>query len=68
MEQNTEKSLRKNLLPYERKLKLRRKFTFQHDNDLKHTAKATLEWLRKKKINVFEWPTQSLTEIFCGTT
>ena len=38
-----------NLLPSARKLKLGRKFTFQLDNDPKHTAKATLEWLRKKK-------------------
>ena len=42
-----------------RKLKLGRQFTFQHDNDPKHTAKATLEWLRNKKINVPEWPSQS---------
>ena len=44
------------LLPFARKLKLGRKFTFHHDNDPKHTAKATLEWLRNKKINVLEWP------------
>ena len=42
------------LLPSARKLKLEWKFAFQHDNDLKHTAKATLEWLRNKKINVLE--------------
>ena len=48
-----------NLLPSARKLKLGRKFTFQHDNYPKHTAKATLEWLRNKKINVLEWPSQS---------
>ena len=38
-----------NLLPSARKLKLGRKFTFQHDNKPKHTAKVTLEWLRNKK-------------------
>ena len=47
------------LLLFARKLKLGWKFTFQHDKDLKHTAKATLEWLRNKKINVLEWPSQS---------
>ncbi|MBN3279386.1 FAM3C protein, partial [Polyodon spathula] len=25
----------------------------------KHKAKATMEWLSKKKVNVFEWPSQS---------
>jgi len=31
----------------------------QHDNDPKHTAKATKEWLKKKHIKVLEWPSQS---------
>ena len=44
-----------NLLPSTRKLKLGQKFTIQHDNALKHTAKATPEWVRNKKINVLEW-------------
>ena len=59
MEQNTEKILEENLLPSARKLKLGWKFTFQHDNDPKHTAKAILEWLRNKKINFLEWCSQS---------
>ncbi|MBN3280345.1 RNF24 protein, partial [Polyodon spathula] len=50
------------LLPSARKLKLGRKFTFQHDNSPKHTAKATLAWLRNKKVNVLEWPSQSLDQ------
>ena len=58
MEKNTE-LLEENLLLSARKLKLGRKFTFHHDNDLKHTPKATLEWLRNKKINLLEWPSQS---------
>ena len=54
-----QKNPTENLLPSARKLKLGQKFTFQHDNDPKHTAKATLEWLRKKQINILEWPNQS---------
>ena len=46
------KILEKNLLPSVRKLNLGRKFTFQHDNDLKHPTKAILECLRNKKRNV----------------
>ena len=37
-------------------LKLGWRFTFQHDNDLKHKDKVTLEWLNKNKIYVLEWP------------
>ncbi len=32
---------------------------FQHDNDPKHTAKATNEWLKKKHMKVLECPSQS---------
>ncbi len=31
----------------------------QHDNDPKHTARATKEWLSKKHVKVLEWPSQS---------
>ena len=48
-----------NLLPSVRALKMGHGWVFQHDNDPKHTAKATKEWLKKKHINVLEWPSQS---------
>ncbi len=40
-----------------RALKISRGWVFQHDNDRKHTVKATKEWLKEKK--VLEWPSQS---------
>uniref|UniRef100_A0AAY5KG10 Transposase Tc1-like domain-containing protein n=1 Tax=Esox lucius TaxID=8010 RepID=A0AAY5KG10_ESOLU len=42
--------LGENLLPSARTLKMGRGWIFQHDNDPKHTAKATKEWLKKKHI------------------
>ncbi|KAI4885044.1 hypothetical protein NFI96_004333 [Prochilodus magdalenae] len=48
-----------NLLPSIRALKMGRGWVFQHDNDPKHTARITKEWLRKKHIKVLEWPSQS---------
>lgn len=41
-------------------LRLGWRFTFQQDNNPKHTAEATLEWLKEKKLYVLEWPGQSL--------
>ncbi|KAL0192604.1 hypothetical protein M9458_010900, partial [Cirrhinus mrigala] len=37
--------LGKNLLPSVRALKMGRGWVFQHDNDPKHTARKTKEWL-----------------------
>uniref|UniRef100_A0AAR2KC71 Tc1-like transposase DDE domain-containing protein n=1 Tax=Pygocentrus nattereri TaxID=42514 RepID=A0AAR2KC71_PYGNA len=51
--------LRANLHPSARALKMKRGWVFQHDNDPKHTARATKEWLRKKHFKVLEWPSQS---------
>ncbi|KAJ4928289.1 hypothetical protein JOQ06_016081 [Pogonophryne albipinna] len=48
-----------NLLPSARALKMKRGWVFQHDNDPKHTARATKEWIRKKHFKVLEWPSQS---------
>ncbi|KAK3561154.1 hypothetical protein QTP86_028387, partial [Hemibagrus guttatus] len=51
--------LSKNLLPSARALKMKCGWVFQRDNDPKHTARATKEWLRKKHFKVLEWPSQS---------
>ncbi|KAK3574795.1 hypothetical protein QTP86_018385 [Hemibagrus guttatus] len=51
--------LSKNLLPSARALKMKRGWVFQHDNDPKHTTRATKEWLRKKHFKVLEWSSQS---------
>ena len=51
--------LDENLLQRAQDLRLGLRFTFQQDNDPKHTAKTTQEWLRDKSLNVLEWPSQS---------
>jgi transposase len=51
--------LNDNLLPSARALKLQRGWVFQQDNDPKHTAKATTQFLKRKHIKVMEWPSQS---------
>ncbi|KAI4874042.1 hypothetical protein NFI96_000107 [Prochilodus magdalenae] len=48
-----------NLLPSVRALKTGHGWVFQHDNDPKHTARITKEWLCKKHIKFLEWPSQS---------
>ena len=45
-----------NLFQFSRDVGLGRRFTFQQDNDPKHTAKATLKQFKGKHVNVLEWP------------
>ncbi|KAG2464911.1 TCB2 transposase, partial [Polypterus senegalus] len=51
--------LDKNLLQSAKDLRLGRRFTFQQDNDPKHTTKITKEWLHNNSVTVLEWPSQS---------
>lgn len=51
--------LEKNVMPSVKKLKLGRHWTFQQDNDPKHTSKSTKAWFQKKGWQVLEWPSQS---------
>ena len=48
-----------NLLQSAQDIRLGRRFTFQQDNNPKHTAKTTQEWLWDKSLNVLDWPSQS---------
>ena len=43
-----------NLFQSSRDLKLGWRFTFQQDNDLKHTANVTPEWFKGKHLNILE--------------
>ena len=54
-----QKILKENVCPSVCDLKLKRSWVMQQDNDLKHTSKSTSEWLKRNKIKVLEWPSQS---------
>ncbi|KAG2466461.1 TCB1 transposase, partial [Polypterus senegalus] len=51
--------LDENLLQSAPDLRLGRRFIIQQDNDHKHTAKISKEWLQDNSVNVLEWPSQS---------
>ena len=59
MEQVQREILDENLLQSIQDLRLERRFTFQQDNDPKHTAKLMQEWLQDKSLKVLEWTNQS---------
>ena len=48
-----------NLLQSAQDLRLGRRFTFQQENDPKHTAKTKQEKLQDKSLKILEWPSQS---------
>lgn len=48
------KILDENLFPSARKLTMGHIWVFQHDNDPRHTIKATKEWLKKKHIKALQ--------------
>ncbi|KAG2458520.1 TC1A transposase, partial [Polypterus senegalus] len=51
--------LDENLLQSALDLRLGRWFIFLQDNNPKHTAKISKEWLQDNSVNVLEWPSQS---------
>ncbi len=51
--------LKENIRTSVPELSLKRKWAMQQDNDPKHTSHFTREWLKKNKVNVLEWPSQS---------
>ena len=44
------------ILASDRKQRLDRRWTFQQDNDPKHTSKLIQKWFQENKINVLQWP------------
>ncbi len=54
-----QKILKGNVRPSVCDLKLKHTWVMQQDNDPKHTSKFTSEWLKKNKIKLLDWPSQS---------
>ncbi len=44
---------------YHHSCALGRRALFQHDNDPKHTSKATVGFLKKNRVKVIQWPSMS---------
>ncbi|KAG2458113.1 TCB1 transposase, partial [Polypterus senegalus] len=51
--------LKENVRTSVHELNLKRRWVMQQDNDPQHTSRSTKEWLKKNKVNVLEWPSQS---------
>lgn len=58
-EEDYVKILETNLMKSARKIGLGRRFTFQQDNDPKHTSKVAKNYFKKAKVKLLEWPPQS---------
>jgi len=53
------KILEENIKQSAEKLHLGEHWTYQQDNDPKHTAKSVKKWFRDNDVDVLEWPSQS---------
>ncbi|XP_063793867.1 uncharacterized protein LOC134949303 isoform X1 [Pseudophryne corroboree] len=48
-----------NLMPSVKKLKLKRDWLLQMENDPKHTSKSTVDYIKRRNLKVLPWPSQS---------
>ena len=53
------KILEENIKQSAEKLHLGENWTYQQDNDPKHTAKSVKKWFRDNDVDILEWPSQS---------